>query len=136
MSNHYLDARTAMITALMGKIGSDKLIIDGQFDEKTPRYYMFRFMPSGDSPATLGRIGADEHTGFAQVDVCSQVALGFKAHLDMQEAARSAYSYSEQLNHGSVSVRILGVDVSPVPADSDLYSRTVITVYFGYRVGR
>ena len=98
--------------------------------DKADKYYRFIYLPSGDTPATLGDGGQDEYTGFAQIDVCSKVALGFKAHSDMIHAARSAYSYSHPLTYGQTTVMVSSVTASPVPVDDDQYSRTALTIYY------
>jgi hypothetical protein len=134
--NHYLDSRAALLTALKAATGSEKVIIDGSFDDKSPKFYTFSYLPAGDAVATLGDHGLDEYAGLAQIDCYSMISLGFKAHLDMQMLARSAYRHGEVLSYGGVDVRVSGASLSAVPADNKLYSRTSISVYFRYRIER
>ena len=133
MSNHYLESRAALLAAIshLTPVSTDATLTD-----KADKYYRFIYLPSGDTPATLGDGGQDEYAGFAQIDVCSKAALGFKAHSDMVHAARSAYSYSKPLTYGKTAVMVSSVTASPVPVDNDLYSRTALTIYFKYRVQR
>lgn len=133
MSNHYLESRAALLAAIshLTPVSTAATLTD-----KADKYYRFIYLPSGDTPATLGDGGQDEHTGFAQIDVCSKVAKGFKAHSDMIHAARSAYSYSKPLTYGKTAVMVSSVTASPVPVDDDQYSRTALTIYFKYRVQR
>ena len=133
MSNHYLESRAALLAAIshLTPVSTDATLTD-----KADKYYRFIYLPSGDTPTTLGDGGQDEYTGFAQIDVCSKVALGFKAHSDMIHAARSAYSYSQPLTYGQTTVMVSSVTASPVPVDDDQYSRTALTIYFKYRVQR
>ena len=133
MSNHYLESRAALLAAISHLV---PVSTDATLTDKADKYYRFIYLPSGDTPATLGDGGQDEHTGFAQIDVCSKAALGFKAHSDMIHAARSAYSYSQPLTYGQTTVMVSSVTASPVPVDDDLYSRTALTIYFKYRVKR
>ena len=133
MSNHYLESRAALLAAIshLTPVSTDATLTD-----KADKYYRFIYLPSGDTPATLGDGGQDEYAGFAQIDVCSKVAKGFKTHSDMIHAARSAYSYSKPLTYGQTTVMVSSVTASPVPVDNDLYSRTALTIYFKYRVQR
>ena len=133
MSNHYLESRAALLAAIshLTPVSTAATLTD-----KADKYYRFIYLPSGDTPATLGVGGQDEYTGFAQIDVCSKAALGFKAHTDMIHAARSAYSYSQPLTYGQTTVMVSSVTASPVPVDDDQYSRTALTIYFKYRVQR
>lgn len=133
MSNHYLESRAALLAAIshLTPVSTAATLTD-----KADKYYRFIYLPSGDTPATLGDGGQDEYTGFAQIDVCSKVAKGFKAHSDMIHAARSAYSYSQPLTYGQTTVMVSSVTASPVPVDDDQYSRTALTIYFKYRVQR
>ena len=133
MSNHYLESRAALLAAIshLTPVSTAATLTD-----KADKYYRFIYLPSGDTPATLGDGGQDEHTGFAQIDVCSKVANGFKTHSDMIHAARGAYSYSQPLTYGQTTVMVSSVTASPVPVDDDLYSRTALTIYFKYRVKR
>lgn len=133
MTNHYLESRAALLAAIshLTPVSTAATLTD-----KADKYYRFIYLPSGDTPATLGGGGQDEYTGFAQIDVCSKVALGFKAHSDMIHAARSAYSYSKPLTYGQTTVMVSSVTASPVPVDDDQYSRTALTIYFKYRVQR
>ena len=133
MSNHYLESRAALLAAIshLTPVSTDATLTD-----KADKYYRFIYLPSGDTPATLGDGGQDEYTGFAQIDVCSKAALGFKSHSDMIHAARSAYSYSHPLTYGQTTVMVSSVTASPVPVDNDLCSRTALTIYFSYRVQR
>ncbi|MEG1651947.1 MAG: phage tail terminator-like protein [Hafnia sp.] len=136
MSNHYLSSRAALLAALKAKTGSTKIITDGSFDNKEPQYLRFTYMPSGDTPATLGVNGDDEFVGFAQVDCCTLASKGFKAHFDMIANIRSAYSYSVPLNYAGVSVNVTEVSAEPVPIDNDMYQRMALSIFFSYRVGR
>lgn len=131
--NHYLESRAALLAAIshLTPISADSTLTD-----KHDQYYRFVYMPSGDAPVTLGDGGLDEHTGLAQVDVCSKIALGFKVHLDMVSAVRAAYSYSKLLTYGKTAVMLSSITANPVPVDNDLYSRTAITINFKYRVQR
>lgn len=133
MTNHYLESRAALLAAIshLTPVSTGATLTD-----KADKYYRFIYLPSGDTPATLGAGGQDEYTGFAQIDVCSKVAKGFKAHSDMIHAARSAYSYSKPLTYGKTAVMVSSVTASPVPVDDDQYSRTALTIYFKYRVQR
>lgn len=133
MSNHYLESRAALLAAIshLTPVSTAATLTD-----KADKYYRFIYLPSGDIPVTLGVGGQDECTGFAQIDVCSKAALGFKAHSDMIHAARSAYSYSQPLTYGQTAVMVSSVTASPVPVDDDQYSRTALTIYFSYRVQR
>ena len=133
MSNHYLESRAALLAAIshLTPVSTDATLTD-----KADKYYRFIYLPSGDTPATLGVGGQDEYAGFAQIDVCSKASMGFKAHLDMVAAARAAYSYSQPLTYGKTAVMVSSVAASPVPVDNDLYSRTALTIYFKYRVQR
>ena len=133
MSNHYLESRAALLAAIshLTPVSTDATLTD-----KADKYYRFIYLPSGDTPATLGVGGQDEYDGFAQIDVCSKAALGFKAHSDMIHAARAAYSYSQPLTYGKTAVMVSSVTASPVPVDNDLYRRTALTIYFKYRVQR
>lgn len=133
MSNHYLESRAALLAAIshLTPVSTAATLTD-----KADKYYRFIYLPSGDTPATLGVGGQDEYTGFAQIDVCSKAALGFKTHSDMIHAARSAYSYTQPLTYGQTTVMVSSVTASPVPVDDDQYSRTALTIYFKYRVQR
>lgn len=133
MSNHYLESSAALLAAIshLTPVSTAATLTD-----KADKYYRFIYLPSGDTPATLGAGGQDEYTGFAQIDVCSKAALGFKTHSDMIHAARSAYSYSQPLTYGKTAVMVSSVTASPVPVDNDQYSRTALTIYFKYRVQR
>ena len=133
MSNHYLESRAALLAAIshLTPVSTAATLTD-----KADKYYRFIYLPSGDTPATLGDGGQDEYTGFAQIDVCSKAVLGFKEHLDMVAAARAAYSYSQPLTYGKTAVMVSSVTASPVPVDNDQYSRTALTIYFSYRVQR
>lgn len=133
MSNHYLESRAALLAAIshLTPVSTDATLTD-----KADKYYRFIYLPSGDTPATLGAGGQDEYTGFAQIDVCSKVSLGPKVHSDMLYAARMAYSYSRALTYGKTAVMVSFSKASPVPVDNDLYSRTALTIYFKYRVQR
>ena len=133
MSNHYLESRAALLAAISHLT---PVSTAATLTNKADKYYRFIYLPSGDTPATLGDGGQDEYTGFVQIDVCSKVVLGFKAHSDMIHAARSAYSYSQPLTYGQTTVMVSSVTASPVPVDNDLYSRTALTIYFKYRVQR
>lgn len=133
MSNHYLESRAALLAAIshLTPVSTAATLTD-----KADKYYRFIYLPSGDTPATMGDGGQDEYTGFAQIDVCSKAAKGLKTHSDMIHAARSAYSYSKPLTYGQTTVMVSSVTASPVPVDNDLYSRTALTIYFKYRVQR
>lgn len=133
MRNHYLESRAALLAEIshLTPVSTAATLTD-----KADKYYRFIYLPSGDTPVTLGAGGQDEYTGFAQIDVCSKAAKGFKAHSDMIHAARSAYSYSKPLTYGQTTVMVSSVTASPVPVDNDLYSRTALTIYFSYRVQR
>lgn len=133
MSNHYLESRAALLAAISHLT---PVSTAATLTNKADKYYRFIYLPSGDTPATLGVGGQDEYAGFAQIDVCSKSALGFKAHSDMIHAARSAYSYSKPLTYGQTTVMVSSVTASPVPVDDDQYSRTALTIYFKYRVQR
>ena len=54
MSNHYLESRAALLAAIshLTPVSTAATLTD-----KADKYYRFIYLPSGDTPATLGLVG-------------------------------------------------------------------------------
>lgn len=130
--DHYSAARASIVKHLTGSIKDTPIFFEGEIVKKVGKFYLFSFLPAGDSVATMGAVGQDEHHGLAQVDCYSLAKLGPKASNEMLANARKAFNYSAQQD----SVRITNIDIKRILIDENQYSRSIISIYYKYRIGR
>jgi hypothetical protein len=100
------------------------------------KWYIFSFVPNVPEVATLGEIGQDAFTGFAQVDINIPEGSG-KGNVDADfQTLRLALKAGTRLDYEGVGVTITSAGKSGSGRKVNGFHRTTFTILWQSRVSR
>lgn len=129
---------TALMTQFKASAGTTPIAPPNKTFTPTPGVLWLKpdFVPSDDSPVTLGEFGDDELTGFFQIGIYVPAGSGDGASITMLDTLKAGFKNGSHIIYQDRVVRIShsqNNSGNEVKVDTSVWYPTYLTVYWSAR---